>query len=147
MAKSIDPLSSPGFLVGRIAHALHLRVNESLKAEGISHSVEEVSILMVLNCLESPERAGLLAELLGRDISTLTRQLDGLVEAGLVSRKKCSEDGRAVIASITAKGKRLLKRTTPQSVAMRDRAMKGIAKKEQEQLSRLLSKMLENLRS
>lgn len=139
-------LRSPGFLIRRVAHILHVRVNESLNSEGISHTAEEISILMVLDGLESPERAGALAELLGRDISTLTRQLDGLVKSGLVARNKCPNDGRAVVTTLTAKGRRLLKRITPVALGIRDRAMKGFSETDRTRLACYLSTMLENLK-
>lgn len=139
-------LQSPGFLIRRVAHILHVRVNGALNVGGISHTAEEISILIVLAGLESPERAGALAELLGRDISTLTRQLDGLVKTGLVARKKCPDDGRAVVTTLTAKGRRTLKRVTPVVLGIRDRAMKGFSETDRTQLARYLSMMLQNLK-
>lgn len=139
-------LRSPGFLIRRVAHILHVRVNESLNSEGLAHTAEEISILMVLDGLESPERAGALADLLGRDISTLTRQLDGLEKSGLVARNKCPDDRRAVVTTLTAKGRRTLRRVTPVVLGIRDRAMKGFSETDRKQLARYLSMMLQNLK-
>jgi len=121
-------------------------VNKSLESEGVPHSVEEISILTVLDRLEAPERMGVLADLLGRETSTLTRQLDGLSKAGLVARKPCPKDGRAVVVTVTAKGKRLVKRVMPLIVDVRERVQKGISRADDDQLVRTLFKMLENLR-
>jgi len=89
---------------------------------------------------------GTIAELLGRDISTLTRQLAGLVKAGLVARKACPQDGRAVLVTVTGKGRRMLKRAAPVLLDVRDRTMNSISKNETTELVRLLSTMLANLK-
>jgi len=47
-----------------------------------------------------------LAQLLGIDPSTASRNLAGLQKAGLVTRKKASEDGRQTDVRLTPKGKR-----------------------------------------
>ncbi|HSQ62637.1 MAG TPA: MarR family transcriptional regulator [Polyangiaceae bacterium] len=48
----------------------------------------------------------MLAQLLGIDPSTASRNLAGLQKAGLVTRKKASEDGRQTDVRLTPKGKR-----------------------------------------
>ena len=47
-----------------------------------------------------------LAQLLGIDPSTASRNLAGLQKAGLVTRKKASEDGRQTDVRLTPRGKR-----------------------------------------
>jgi DNA-binding MarR family transcriptional regulator len=47
-----------------------------------------------------------LATLLGIDPSTASRNLAGLQDAGLVTRKKASDDGRQTDVRLTPKGKR-----------------------------------------
>ena len=81
-----DPTESAGFLVGRVAHALKLRVQEFLDDAGIDMSAEEISILTVLAHLDGPERMKPLSEKLGRDATTVSRQVAGLEEAGLLER-------------------------------------------------------------
>lgn len=142
----IDPTRSAGFLVDRVAHSLHVRVGDFLMSEEIPQSAAEISILVVMDHLHTPERMGRLADLLGRDTSTLTRQLDGLVKAGLVSRERCPQDGRSVRATITAKGSQLVDRIMPLALALRKRTMRGISQTDSENLVRSLFQMLENLR-
>ena len=57
-----DPTESAGFLVGRVAHALTLRVQEFLDEAGIDLFAEEISILTVLAHFDGPERMKSLAE-------------------------------------------------------------------------------------
>jgi DNA-binding MarR family transcriptional regulator len=53
-----------------------------------------------------------LAELLGIDPSTASRNLAGLQRAGLISRKRDAEDGRQTEVRLTPKGKRLAESVT-----------------------------------
>ena len=142
-----DPTESAGFLVGRVAHALKLRVQEFLDDAGIDMSAEEISILTVLAHLDGPERMKPLSEKLGRDATTVSRQVAGLEEAGLVERSPCPDDGRATVVAITKAGSKLVEQTIPLTLALRGRAMKGISKAEAKTLVNALSRMLNNLKN
>ena len=142
-----DPTESAGFLVGRVAHALKLRVQEFLDDAGIDMSAEEISILTVLAHLDGPERMKPLSEKLGRDATTVSRQVASLEEAGLVERSPCPDDGRATVVTITKAGSKLVDQTIPQTLALRGRAMKGISKAEAKTLVNALSRMLNNLKN
>ena len=142
-----DPTESAGFLVGRVAHALKLRVQEFLDDAGIDMSAEEISILTVLAHLDGPERMKPLSEKLGRDATTVSRQVAGLEEAGLVERSPCPDDGRATVVTITKAGSKLVEQTIPLTLALRGRAMKGISKSEAKTLVNALSRMLNNLKN
>ena len=141
-----DPTESAGFLIGRVAHALSLRVQEFLDDAEIPISAQEISILTVLAHLDEPERMKPLAELLGRDATTVSRQIAGLEEAGLVQRSPCPDDGRATVVAITKVGAELVERTIPLTLALRGRAMKGITKADARTFVGVLSQMLANLR-
>ena len=140
-----DPTESAGFLVARTAHALSLRVQEFLDEAEIDMSAQEVSILTALAHLPEPERMKSLAEKLGRDATTVSRQISGLEEARLVRRSPCPEDGRSSVVAITPKGAKLVERTIPLTLALRRRAMRGISKADSEALVRALSQMITNL--
>lgn len=56
-----------------------------------------------------------LATLLGIDPSTASRNLAGLQKAGLVTRKKASDDGRQTDVRLTPKGKRAADAATASS--------------------------------
>ena len=142
-----DPTESTGFLVGRVAHALKLHVQIFLDEAGIDMSAEEISILTVLAHLEVPERMKPLAEKLGRDATTVSRQIAGLEDAGMVQRSPCHDDGRATVVTITKAGAQLVERTIPLTLTLRGRAMKGISKNDSQALVRALSQMLANLKA
>ena len=142
----LNPRTSAAFLAGRVSHLLRLSTGKHLAEANIPLSVEEHIVLTVLASLESPQRMEPLADLLGRDVTTLKRQLDGLVKASLVTRTRSLEDGRGVVISVTTKGKDLVEHTMPLSLAVRRGAMKDISKADNEVLVRVLSTMLENLK-
>jgi DNA-binding MarR family transcriptional regulator len=145
MGKKVDPQKSAGFLVGRVAHSLKLRIQEFLDDADIAMSAEEVSILTALAHLDVPERMKSLAEMLGRDATTLSRQIAGLEAAGLVQRSPCPDDGRAFVVTVTKAGTKVVEQTMPMSLALRSRAMKGISKADANAMVRALSQMLKNL--
>lgn len=64
-------------------------------------------VLVYLN-VEGPQRAGELATAFHSDPSTISRQVSGLVKAGLVERKADPGDGRASLLAATADGVRVI---------------------------------------
>ena len=143
---NFQPTESPGFLVGRVAHALNLSVQEFLDEGDIPVSVEELRILTVVAHLDGPKQMKPLAELLGRDATTVSRQIAGLERRKLVKRSPCPDDGRATVVKITTPGEKLVERTLPMTRALRKQAMKGISSADAKVLTRALLQMLRNLR-
>ena len=143
---NFDPTESAGFLVGRVAHALSQCVQEFLDDAGIDISAAEISILTVLAHLDGPEQMKPFAKKLGRDATTVSRQIAGLEKAHLVKRSPCRVDGRATVVMITKAGRKLVERTIPLTLALRGQAMKGISKADRKILTSALSRMLNNLK-
>lgn len=141
-----DPTESAGFLVGRVAHRLKIRVQEFLDEAGIPVSAEELSILTVLAHLDNAPQMKPLAEKLGRDATTVSRQVASLESSGLVQRSPAPGDGRASVVAVTGKGLKVVESTIPLTLALRSRAMQGISKADSKVLVNALSKMLKNLR-
>ncbi len=142
----LDPENAPGFLVGRIAHRLQVHISKYLIDFGIQLTAAQLTILTALAHLDSAKSMNSLAELLGRDPSTLKRQLNGIVKLGLVARNPSSEDGRIIDISITTEGRALVESTMPMSFALRERTMAGISAADKKIFVRCLSKMLNNLK-
>ena len=85
-------------------------------AHGTTLADHEVLILL------SEEAGGALrmadlADMLTISRSGLTRRVDRMAAAGLVSRERCASDGRGVFARITPDGLRALELATPVHVA------------------------------
>lgn len=64
-------------------------------------------VLLARLVLEGPRRSNALAESVHSDPSTVSRQVAGLVRAGLVERRPDPEDGRATLLAPTAEGLRV----------------------------------------
>jgi MarR family transcriptional regulator for hemolysin len=141
----IDLQTSPGFLVGRIAHRLRLHIRKFIAQAGIQISAEELAVLTALAQVDSKKSMGELADRLGRDPTTLKRLLNGLVKTGLVNRSNSPEDGRVILIAITEAGRTLVESTMPMTIALRERALEGISESDREYLGRILSQMSQNL--
>lgn len=140
-----DIHNSIGFLVGRVSHRLKTEISVFLAKSDILLSSEELIVLTALEKLETPKRMGELAVSLGRDATTLKRQLNRLVKQNLVLREYCTQDSRAVVISITEKGRDLVEATFPMLVELREKALEGMSTLERETLLKSLSKVLTNL--
>ncbi|RSD20854.1 MarR family winged helix-turn-helix transcriptional regulator [Amycolatopsis eburnea] len=97
---------------------LHQRMDQQLKRDaGLSHLQYE--ILARLGA--APDRELRMAELacaVSNSKSGLTYQIGQLEQAGLVRRRACESDVRAVYAVLTDEGAELLARATPGHVAL-----------------------------
>ncbi|MDF1746858.1 MAG: MarR family transcriptional regulator [Gimesia sp.] len=110
-------------------------------------SAEEISILTVLAHLDEPEQMKPLAEMLGRDATTVSRQISVLEKTGLVERYQHPEDVRSTVVSATKAGIKLVEKTLPLTITLRTQAMKEISSADANALVRGLSQMLKNLRT
>ena len=142
---NFDPTESTGYLVGRVAHMLQLRVQEFLDEAGIEITAQEITILTVVAHMKKPEQMKRLAEMCGRDATTVSRQIASLENAGLVERSSSPDDGRFNVVSITKKGQRLVERTIPMTLVLKKKAMSGISPADAKALPRALKQMLDNL--
>jgi DNA-binding MarR family transcriptional regulator len=79
-----------------------------------------------------------LADAAGIAPATATRVVDGLEKAGLVRRGRSMADRRTVFISLTAEGRRRVRRKRDRIRRRRQRVYEGLAPDEQEQAERLL---------
>ncbi|MGC1305575.1 MAG: MarR family transcriptional regulator [Caulobacteraceae bacterium] len=84
-----------------------------------------------------------LAEHVGRDHSTVSRQLAKLEALGLVSRQAQSQDRRVRAAVITADGRRVADRISKARDRLFERVLEGWTPDEREALTRLNVKLAE----
>lgn len=71
----------------------------------------------------------------------VTYVVDQLVAKGLVARRPCEEDRRAIYAELTPAGRKLMDRVFPLHAEAMERAVSGLNRKEQEDAIRLLRKL------
>lgn len=109
-----DPEAESDALYDRLQHqvALFARRAEQTRLGGIGrarNSMDRAAYLL-LNRLDREGQMGVkaLAEGMGVDSSTVTRQVAPLVESGLVKRASHPEDGRAVVLALSSHGRQRL---------------------------------------
>ncbi|MDE2183346.1 MAG: winged helix-turn-helix transcriptional regulator [Alphaproteobacteria bacterium] len=94
----------------RAARAITRRFDKALRPHGIRAT--QFTLLSALK-LAGPQPIGELAELIGADRTTLTRNLAVAAEQGLVALCQDEDDARAHIAAITPAGQRAVKKALP----------------------------------
>jgi DNA-binding MarR family transcriptional regulator len=72
----------------------------------------------------------------------VTKRLDRLVTAGLVSRRPDPDDRRGVIVRLTARGRRSVDRALVQHVANEEELLAPLSPRERQALNRLLRRLL-----
>ena len=94
------------------------RLDQQLKEDaGVSHLQYEILARLSTNC-DNEMRMTELADALLNSKSGLTYQISQLEKAGLVRRRSCASDDRAVYAVLTDAGRDLLTRAAPGHVAL-----------------------------
>lgn len=88
----------------RVARAITRQFDRELRAHGLKAT--QFTLLAVLT-LEGPTAVGALAEILGADRTTVTRNLAVVEHQGFV-RIETGPDARSRIASVTTKGRQTL---------------------------------------
>jgi DNA-binding MarR family transcriptional regulator len=106
-----NPPETSAELLERLQHqvALFARRAEQTRLGGVGkarNSMDRAAYLL-LNRLdrEGPMGVKALAEAMGIDSSTVTRQVAPLVDSGLVKRTSHPEDGRAVVLALSPRGR------------------------------------------
>jgi DNA-binding MarR family transcriptional regulator len=128
-----------GQLFFRLWRASHTRIAEKLEAIGLTPAS-----FGVLNLLAKRESAiqQEIGKAMGIDPSTMVALLDGLEEAGLVTRTPHPADRRARVVALTAKGRKALERGRALNDEVEDEVLKGLNKTERKQLLALLRQAL-----
>ncbi|HEX2895264.1 MAG TPA: MarR family transcriptional regulator [Marmoricola sp.] len=94
------------------------RLDQQLKeSAGISHLQYEILVRLSAHC-DHEMRMTELADAVLNSKSGLTYQISQLEKAGLVRRRSCTSDVRAVYAVLTDAGEDLLRRAAPGHVAL-----------------------------
>lgn len=85
-----------------------------------------------------------LAELLFKDVASITRMIELLVKEGFVVREEKKHDRRKKDLKVTKEGKKLLALAMPIISENREIAQKNITAKERKMLFTLLNQIIEN---
>ncbi|HET7305575.1 MAG TPA: MarR family transcriptional regulator [Segeticoccus sp.] len=71
---------------------------------------EPAAFPLLFQLSREPRRVSALAECIHSDVSTVSRQVSGLVSYGLVEKVPDEEDRRATVLTLTAEGRELIER-------------------------------------
>ena len=86
-----------------------LRIGVPEKSSSRAETVDRAGHWLLLRVAESePVRLSDLADLIGLDLSTVSRQARNLADAGLLVRQADPADGRATLLSLSEDGRRVL---------------------------------------
>ena len=114
------------------------------KAPGSMHDKSVVALLAQLMQL-GPTRATDLADLVGLDLSTISRHLRTLEADGHVARKPDPDDGRATLLAVTRSGQRVVRQAREQRIAMLAEALDNWSDADRAGLIRLTRQLADSL--
>ena len=112
------------------------QLDEILRPHGLTFARYEALVLLVFS-RQGALPLGKMGERLQVHATSVTSLVDRLESAGLVVRRRHPEDGRAVLAEITDKGRAVVEKATADLVAARF-AVTSLTEDQLEDLSRLL---------
>lgn len=102
-------------------------------------------ILLMIQIDQKPDTSQVeLAELLFKDVASITRMIELLVKENFVFREENKDDRRKKYLKISEKGKRVLELAIPIISKNREIAQKNISEEEKEALIKLLHKIILN---
>ena len=142
----LDP--SPMGVVGRIHRAadlLDLGLRPPFAAEGLSHG--DFDVLASLRRAGAPYRlsaTGLTATMVVTS-GAVTKRVDRLVAAGLVSRTVAEHDARGRLIELTALGVEVTDRLVEKHWANEENLLSGLSRSDRDLLAGLLRKLLVSL--
>jgi MarR family transcriptional regulator for hemolysin len=141
------PVRNPfhGTVTRELIHAakcLRAYFEQTLAADG-----ESLSTFLVLDVVASAEGNSQreLAEGVRIEGATMTRHLDRLEEAGLITRRRDPNDRRAIRVDLTSRGRKTHARLRARMTAAHDAAWAGISKQEREAVRSVAMKLSENV--
>lgn len=132
-------------LIGR-HNRFHAHVEADLREYFAAHGldVSEFDVLATLRRSGEPYELNARALLKSAMVTSgaITNRVDKLSGKGLVERRPCPDDRRAVLIRLTGQGKELVDRILPGHVENEGRLLAALSEDEQRQLSGLLRKLL-----
>lgn len=125
--------------IGRARNVLWAELNAAVRPLGITS--RQMDVLLLIEDGAADCAAGL-ARVLGLDAGMLTRVLDALEAAGMVSRARTQEDRRLVRVKVTDLGRQVVGKGPGPVQSVLDERFASFTLPELEQASRLLGKLL-----
>lgn len=128
-ARQVRAMPVERVALGLHSAAIHLLRNVRRQDDAMQIGSAQASALSVL-VFGGPRTLGDLAHIEMVRPPTMTRIVDGLEKAGLVERKRSSQDRRKVELLATARGSRLLEAGRARRIAVLSQALRGLSSAE-----------------
>lgn len=138
----LDPMHSIGYLARINFRAFSRALEKLTRQHGVSAG--QWRFLRVLWDQDGITQREL-ADRTGTTEATTVRSVNGLLKAGFIKRQRVADDRRKMKITLTAKGRRLRNALLPMVIAVNERALRGVSKRDIETTRRVLMKTLENL--
>lgn len=117
---------------------------KQLKTAGFELTIDQWLVLKSIQ-EDSDARQQDIADKAFKDVASITRIIEALVQKGYLLREFHSKDRRRFKLLLTDKGTETLKAMQPYTMANRKKALDGISNDEIEALSKTLSKIIDNV--
>lgn len=127
----------------RTMHTIKLAA-AARRDEGVSWSTYVLLFHLIAG---GPMRTKALAESVGVDPSTVSRQVDELVRMGHVERRADADDGRAIVLAATEKGRETHRRMREQRDRLTARVVAGWDRSDTERLTELMGRLAGDLQA
>ena len=141
--KRLDLSEFMPYLINRVGAALVERFTQDALS-GSHLTIATWRLLLAMSNHEGTRQVDL-AELTSIEVSTVSRLVTRLVQAGLVSRSRSARSNREVVVKLTPKGKALVSGLVPIAVGLEQAATHGVSKSELAVVKRVLRQMHRNL--
>lgn len=138
----LDPMHSIGYLARINFRAFSRALEKLTRQHGVSAG--QWRFLRVLWDQDGITQREL-ADRTGTTEATTVRSVNGLLKAGFIKRQRVADDRRKMKITLTAKGRRLRNALLPMVIAVNERALRGVSKRDIETTRRVLMKTFENL--
>ena len=132
----------PFYLLNRTVSRYNTLIDAALK--GIGLDIPYWRVLMILG-EASPRGVGQIAEAAVINLSTMTRIIQRMEAAGLVSGRPSADDARVTEVGLTAEGERKAEAARAITAPFYADVIKGFSARDFDQLTRLLNRLHDNL--
>lgn len=141
-AEALEQIERSMGRIGRAGSSVTAARRRSAAA-GVEVTAPGMGILGVLE-RGGPQRVSVVARRAGMVGTLVSRELRGLERAGYVARRADGSDGRAVVVSLTPRGRDAYRRLRAASVEAAAEALTGWRADELSELARLLARMADD---
>lgn len=148
VAEMVPSMPQPQVLLTRMLMLVGAEVTDALERALKPHGLNETDFHTLLMLFSSPNgcaHPGDLCQYAMQKPTNMTRISDNLLSAGLITRAHSQEDRRRIVLSITATGRRFVKKILPLLFPHVRTLFHGFTAIEMRQFDRLLHKLVGNL--